>query len=163
MLNRNYRPSSSYYVSKNTSVQEIEAMEELDRINAQDEPAHLCWSVPIPGCSASRFIDIFFMDSKFCVNINSQYAEYSVEDIQPCEVPGKPEIVARIGKIGLTAERRDALLKMAGVEGKTEAEDDGSSTAKVRKSKKQISPVVVSMQLPEGKKARLVRGRLVIR
>lgn len=31
------------------------------------------------------------------------------------------------------------------------------------RAKKQVSPVVAAMQLPEGKKARLVRGKLVIK
>ena len=125
------RPSG-YYVSRNTSLQEIEEMEELDRIAAQDEPERLCWSVPIPGCEALRFIEIFFCkeDGEFCVSVNSQVSSHSVGAIQACEVPGKPEIVAKIGRVGLTAERRDTLLNMAGIEvEEPNAEDNGSSSA----------------------------------
>lgn len=111
-MNRNYRPNSSYYVSRNTSVQEIEEMEELDRINAQDEPVKLCWSVPIPGCSALRFIEVWVDEGEFCMMVNSQFSSHSIDAIKPCQVAGKPEIVARLGNVGLTAERRDALLKM---------------------------------------------------
>jgi hypothetical protein len=110
-MTRNYRPSG-YYVSRNTSIQEIEEAEEQDRIASQGEPVRLCWSVPIPGCSALRFIDVWFDEGEFCMMVNSQFSSYPVSAIKPCEVSGKPEIVARLGNVGLTAERRDALLKM---------------------------------------------------
>lgn len=92
---------------------EIKALEEQRRRDREEQPEKLCWSVPVPGCSASRFIEIWVDDGEFCVMINSQFSSYPLNAIQSCEVPGSPEIVARIGNVGLTAEHHDALLSLA--------------------------------------------------
>jgi hypothetical protein len=100
-------------VRRHLTESEVDEIIEMHRAEAEDEPKKLCWSVPIPGCSVHRFIEVWIGEGEFCVMINSQFSSYPLNAIQPCEVPGRPEIVAKIGRVGLTAERRDALLQMA--------------------------------------------------
>lgn len=110
-MNRNYRPSG-YYVSKNTSLDEILAMEEQDRIAQSEQEAwEEKWSIKWTAQSGQR-IEICLDQTLagefgFSLSIDGKERFYAATDIKP--VSNMPGIVSKIGNVGLTEERRNAL------------------------------------------------------
>lgn len=100
------------------SKEEIEAVEE-QVMRDQEEYEEIRQSLQIEWVASSgQQIEIkSAMDHQlgmfFRVSVDGKRFQYEVSDIKACQVPNKPEIVAKLGPIGLTAERRNALLKMA--------------------------------------------------
>jgi hypothetical protein len=104
------------------SEDEIEEMRESDRIYAQDDEKNaleleeemkkyrLSWETS----GHTIFIEMQFDDVSehyfhVIVDGGHPYKEYEIEEYTN---PAHPAIVAKIGRVGLTAERRDALLAM---------------------------------------------------
>jgi hypothetical protein len=110
--NRNYRPNSSYYVSRNTSVQEIEQMEEQDRAEQSErEQWEEKWMIRWVANSGQR-IEICLDqtlngDFGFSLSVDGKERFYAAADIKP--VSNMPGIVSKIGNVGLSEERRNAL------------------------------------------------------
>ncbi len=46
------------------------------------------------------------------MDINLDGKLYYADTIEPCQVPGRPDIVAKIWQVGLTADERDAVQSM---------------------------------------------------
>ncbi len=119
-MNRNYRPSG-YYVSRNTSLAEIEEMEEQDRIEMEEqdriemeerEAWEEKWMIRWVAKSGQR-IEICLDqtlagDFGFSLSVNGALPSfYAATDIKP--VASMPGIVSKIGNVGLSEERRNAL------------------------------------------------------
>jgi hypothetical protein len=122
-MNRNYR-MSGYYISRNTTLAEVEQAEAEDAIFAQEsENAYsqemwnkqfrLSWESNGHSISIElRAHNVMEYDFYFRIEIDGAKRQYRFEDIKPYSNSTHPEIVARIGQAGLSSERRNALTAM---------------------------------------------------
>lgn len=112
MYNKNYYQNTNYYTNK-ASVAEIEAQLEQDRIGQNEREAwEEKWSINWTA-KTGQYISICLDqtlagDFGFSLSVNGGLPTfYAATDIKP--VSDMPGIVSKIGRVGLSEERRNAL------------------------------------------------------
>jgi hypothetical protein len=103
---------SKYYVSRNTSLDEIRELEAQDAIEqsereAWEEKFMIQWTAK-SGQSIQISLDQTLNgDFGFSLKVDGKERFYAATDIKP--VSDMPGIVSKIGNVGLSEERRNAL------------------------------------------------------